>query len=344
MDVEYQKKEITWCLDRIGPKICLKASAINDKLQQLEITSDGFRLEFENEEAIEFLGILRNIMATKPASVQAPDHERPSIPVQEDKLPSISITEDYTPLSSITEEVPTPIPYVKQPEDEVIPVPRIKEAKPKPITTLDTSEILEVLKQSESSVGDERISFRKKFAENEALEKGPDPTENLQLEVEESTLGIAIEENVPPSEIFKEKLDTASFFREAEEKSPLEQLLEENEDLTGEIITAEPPLPESFQSHVTEEIPPSEEEKVPFSPDDLNSSSFMSNFNSKPFEQELETQKPEIMENSVETDLDHQDIDPIQQGAFLSEDDRKKEVERERAARKKRLWELTRGF
>ena len=59
MDVEYQKKEVTWCLDRVGPKICLKAVAINDKLKQLEITSEEFSLEFENEEARDFLNILQ---------------------------------------------------------------------------------------------------------------------------------------------------------------------------------------------------------------------------------------------------------------------------------------------
>lgn len=337
MDVEYQKKEVTWCLDRIGPKICLKATAINDKLQQLEITSEDFRLEFENEEAIEFLGILRNIMSARPTSVPVPEDITPHVPKHEEIIPSIP--------KSAQARAQVEISSIQQNEKSMEDIiPAIQEEKPKPVTTLDTSEILEVLKQSESSVGEERISFRKKFAENEALEKKLVPEVRTQQETEEPSPGISNEENVRPSEVFKEKLDTASFFREADEKSPLEQLLEENEDITEEIKPFETDMTDPSPIDEHEEALTELVEQPPFTPDDLNSSSFMSNFSSKSLEHDLKTPEPEIMEEEDSFDLDHQDLEPAQQSAFLNEDDRKKVIERERAARKKRLWELTRGF
>ncbi|MHA1975579.1 MAG: hypothetical protein ACW98F_02510 [Candidatus Hodarchaeales archaeon] len=334
MDVEYQKKEVSWCLDRVGPKICLKAITIDDKLQQLEITSDEFRLELENEEAIEFLGILRNVMSAKPAAV----------PVSEDISPSISIDDDIIPSIPTYDSLPSSLPPIEQPKNEIMPIPKIQEEKPKPVTTLDTSEILEVLKQSESSVGEERISFRKKFAENEAREPKPDLKVQPEKKIEELSPSISIEENVKPSEVFKEKLDTASFFREAEEKSPLEQLLEENEDFTSDITTSDAQLTDTNSLSKPEGTISESEESESFTPADLNSSSFMSKFNSKPVERALETPKPETIQNAEESDSKVQDTDPVQPSAFLSEDERKKDIEKERAARKKRLWELTRGF
>ena len=309
MDVEYQKKEVTWCLDRVGPKICLKAVAINDKLQQLEITSEDFILEFENEEAREFLGILRKIISAKPASIPEPVVVSPHVK------------------------------HVEKPKEEIVSIPETKVVKPKPILKLNTAEILEVLKQSESNDEEERISFVKKFTENEVLVKEPTTPPISQQVAEEPVLGISAEENVQPSEIFKEKLDTASFFGEVEEKSPLEQLLEENEDPAEEVITSDPLLSSTDSFTEPEETQPQSETKVPFSPDDLNSTSFVSNFSTGSFEQEIKSEK---LETESHTELDHQE--PDEQKAFLNEEERKKDIERERAARKKRLWELTRGF
>ncbi len=324
MDVEYQKKEVTWCLDRVGPRICLKAIAINEKLNQLEISSEEFNLVLENDEAIEFLSILRKLMESKPAAVPIPEPLTPSIPVQEEEIP--------------------PIQHIEEPKEELSLFSKTEVEKPMAVPTLDTSEILEVLKQSESSIGEEKISFRKKFAENKALEKKVVEQTLIVHEQEEPTPGITIEEHVKPSEIFQEKLDTASFFREVEEKSPLEQLLEENEDLR-DMITTDPIPPQNEEEPPTiEDISHEPEEKTPFTPDDLSSSSFMSDFGSKPFEQELDSQKVEKVEEPVEKVEDQQDTEPIEHKAFLSEEERKKEIERERAARKKRLWELTRGF
>ncbi len=329
MDVEYQKKEVTWCLDRVGPRICLKAIAINDKLKQLEMTSDEFKLTLENDEAREFLGIIQNIVSTKPETIPLPVPEAEPSPLEE----------------FIEKPIEKPIEIaVETPVEEFLPVPETKEVEPKTAIKLDTAEILEVLKQSESSVEEERISFRKKFAENEALAKETTPQLQPEQEIEESELGISIEEKVRPSEIFKEKLDTASFFREVEEKSPLEQLLEETEDRTEDYTTVDPPMSDTRSVYEEEGSLPESDSTVPFSPDDLDSSSFLSKFSSKPFEQEIETKKEESVENIVDPDLSQQDTESVQQSGFQTEEDRKKEIERERAARKKRLWELTRGF
>ncbi len=314
MDVEYQKKEVTWCLDRVGPKICLKAVAINDKLQQLEITSEDFILEFENEEAREFLDILGKIISAKPASILEPVVVSPHVK------------------------------HVEKPKEEIVSIPETKVVKPKPILKLDTAEILEVLKQSESNDEEERISFVKKFAENEALVKEPTTLPISQQVAEEPVPGISAEENVRPSEILREKLDTASFFGEVEEKSPLEQLLEEKEDPAEEVITSDPLSSSTDSFTEPEETQPQSETNVPFSPDDLNSTSFVSNFSTGSFEQEIKSEKLETEETESLAELDHQEPEPDEQKAFLNEEERKKDIERQRTARKKRLWELTRGF
>jgi hypothetical protein len=319
MDVEYQKKEINWCLDRVGPQICLKATVINDQLRQLEMTSDEFKITFEHDEAREFLGIIRKLVSAKPESFPASDTE--STPIEK------------------------PIEHpIASPIEDFIPVPEKEAIEPKPVTSLDTSEILEVLKQSESNAGEERISFRKKFAENEALEKEVAEQPDSRDEIDESVPGIVIEETVTPSEFFREKLDTASFFREVEEKSPLEQLLEESDNRTEDIASVDSPMPDMGPPDEPEDSTAESETTAPLSPDDLVSSSFMSKFDSRPLEQEIETKIEEPVENEIGTDLNHQDNIPAQKSGFLTEEDRKKEIERDRAARKKRLWELTRGF
>jgi hypothetical protein len=324
MDVEYQKKEVTWCLDRVGPAICLKATAINDSLQHLEITSEEFILTFENEEAREFLAILQRITSHKPEPVK----------VSQPLPTTIQPPEKIEPIA----------PYIEKPKVDIETIPVVREQIQKPAPKLDTSEILEVLKQSESSLSEERISFRKKFAENKALEqKATVQMETPKIE-EETISGIAIEEDVKSSEVFREKLDTASFFREVEEKSPLEQLLEETEEIAHDITTEEPSLVTSSESDQEFETIQEQEESVQFSPDDLNTSSFRSKFSSKTFEQELEEQPPQVVDEPQIVKPEDQEEVPVERSAFLSEEDRKKEVEKARAARKKRLWELTRGF
>ena len=48
MEIEYQNKNtITWCLEREGPLICLKATMFGEELESIEIKSENFSLEFE---------------------------------------------------------------------------------------------------------------------------------------------------------------------------------------------------------------------------------------------------------------------------------------------------------
>ena len=121
MDVEYQKKEVTWCLDRDGPRICLRAVSINGNLKSLDISSERFHIIFENNEARDFLSVLRKI-------------------VEEKSLPK----------SHLFQEIPIDDTGIQK--TAALPAQEIPIIQDSP--KLDTSEILNVLKQSENNIED----------------------------------------------------------------------------------------------------------------------------------------------------------------------------------------------
>ncbi|MHA2173415.1 MAG: hypothetical protein ACXACP_02330 [Candidatus Hodarchaeales archaeon] len=323
MDIEYQKKEVTWCLDRDGPRICLRAVAINDKLKSLEITCERFRIEFENEEAKDFLLILRRIIDSK--SEPKPDYLEE---VKTEQVEIVNIPESPVPSSSeftVAEKT----------------------------ATLDTSEILDVLKQSEANVEEAQAPLLDLLRNQQNLDLGLDEKDITTDEIPVDQSGIMIEENVKPSDLFKESFDTASFFHDgqedenSEEMTPLEQLLEDD---TKQVPS---PIPQQEILVTTvhkENIPPKtvvkENSQIkPFSPDDLASPAFISDFDSK--KEEMIDSPPKIDESpSLPSAVDEisEFTESPETKKYSSTEERRREIEKEREARKKRLWELTRGF
>ena len=65
MEIEYQDKYVvTWCLDRKGPRICLRATTAENRLRTIAIISEEFNLELEDTEARDFLNILSQIVTS----------------------------------------------------------------------------------------------------------------------------------------------------------------------------------------------------------------------------------------------------------------------------------------
>ena len=323
MDIEYQKKEVTWCLDRDGPRICLRAVAINGNLKSLEISSERFQIMFENNEARDFLSILKTIVEEKSVSKSALFQE-----IKTDQVKNIGIQEipeSISQESSIIEEAPK----------------------------LDTSEILNVLKQSESSTEDLETPLLDLLKDQKDLNLGLNDKAVIPDEIPEISSGISVEENVKPSDLFKESIDTASFFREdvsdeiSEEKTPLEQLLEEdNKNEISPITPQDTIITSVHEENIPRRTIPKEKPGItPFTPDDLSSDAFISDFNSKKVE-EVET--PSTMDETPDISSPVEDesgkAELMEGRKYLSFEERRREIEKEREARKKRLWELTRGF
>ncbi len=411
MDIEYQKNEVTWCLDRDGPRICLRAVSINDELQHLEISSESFNLELKTTEAQEFLTILKDLSATKTPPIPLTETISPDIvkeisdEIFEEKyetIQTISPSHDTDPIKStssfdkgeILEVLQKSDLTIEKEVDESSIVTSPSSQPPESLKTgptLDTSEILDVLKQSEvqeeeqpvkirrlgslfgieesvsltpsATIEDESEIFKRSDGklENELTEltdiligkeetaKETYETPTIRSEPEATIEGILQEENVKPSVVLGGRVDTASFFQKSEEKSPLEQLLDEKEEEEESLSsipafsTEEPPKIEgdSFDSNDLE----SSNEIAPFSPDDLQTTSFISDFNSKKEDAKTEIDKGELQDNRIPaTEDDFRKLRPVSESSYTTEADRKKQIEKEREARKKRLWELTRGF
>ena len=496
MDIEYQKKEVTWCLDRDGPRICLRAVAINNELQHLQISSESFSLDLKTNEAQEFLIILKNLATSKepaitlneispdivkeisdeifdevpaeipvisPSQVKDSGKSTPSLDNSEildvleqsevsidnkvDETPVISTpspesTESLKPsLTLDTSEIldvlkqsevsidnkvdETPIISSPSPESteslkpsltldtsEILDVlkqsevsidnkvdetPVISTPPPestellKPSLTLDTSEILDVLKQSEVQEKEESVKIRRLGSlfgmeeqvtltpsrdtskiseiikqtdgelENELTqltdiligkeEPSKDSYESPEVKVKAKKLieGISSEENVKPTEVLSGRVDTASFFQKTDEKSPLEQLLDDDtEELKSDSLISPSDTDElstSGEDSFEDKKLIDSKEIAPFTPSDLQSSSFISDFKSKKIEKESETSRIESQERSPHPSKDNsRQLDLTTDKSYTTEAERRNQIEKEREARKKRLWELTRGF
>ena len=411
MEIEYQKNEVTWCLDRDGPRICLRAVSINDELQHLEISSEDFNLTLKTTEAQEFLTIIKNLATYKRPSIPLTETISPDI-VKEisdeifqekiEEIPAISSSQHTDTIKSTPSFDTTEILETLQKPDltierEVVETPVVTSPlsmSPETLETsptLDSTEILDVLKQSEvqeeeepakirrlgslfkaeesvsltpsTNIADKPEIFKRSDGEleneitqltdiligKEEPEKEIYETPTIRSEPEESIEGILQEENVKPSVVLGGRVDTASFFQKTEEKSPLEQLLDENEEEDESIssfpaVSTEEPSKEQEHRFDSNDLEPSEE-VAHFSPDDLQSPSFISDFNSKIEDNKTEIDTEEVQDNRIlSTEDDSREVRPITEGSYTTEADRKKQIEKEREARKKRLWELTRGF
>ena len=407
MEIEYQKHEVTWCLDREGPRICLRAVSVNDEIQHLQISSESFSLELKTTEAQEFLSILKSLAEAK----------KPSIPVSEALSPDVvkelsneifqekpKTTPTFTSSDETISETSTPsydtreiLEVFEKPslslEEEATELSTLSKSSPQQQAsdelsqTLDASEILDVLKQSEVQEEEKPAKIRRLgslFGPDESISLTPSEeipekfdvfkqangklenditqltdiligkeepekvtSEKPEIKSEDTIEGIIQEENVKPSVVLGGRVDTASFFQKAEIKSPLEQLLEEDKKEDESVApkpvkTLEEP-PKLEEESLGENILEPSEKIAPFSPDDLQSSSFVSDFNVR--KEEIKSEVEEIFE--VENNLTSSDGAVSKETittTYKTETERKKEIEKEREARKKRLWELTRGF
>jgi pilus assembly protein FimV len=275
--------------------------------------------------------------------IELPEKEVESLAVT---APTVDLVEPEEPLTQET---------VSEPE------------RPEVSDILDPSEIIEVLKHSEMRSPDE-LSIEESLFET-----------NLTPEVHEEPMG----ETAPISEIQEEPLDevtpspelqestdetiltpsisdtirdsfaAASFFQDTEIKSPLEQLLEENEDKSAfqEIIKLEAEVEKEKT-----EVSPDSTTHTPklFGPDDLKTASFFSDFESQeitetPQQPELEPEiklesEPDLDQEAVPRPLIEPETESESQKEHMTEAERRVKIEKERTERKKRLWELTRGF
>jgi len=329
-----------WCLDREGPRICLRAVIANNQIQSIKITSEDFFLEFDGSEAQEFLDLLLEL-----TKIELPEKEVESLAVT---APTVDLAEPEEPLTQETVSEPV------RPEVSDIP---------------DPSEIIEVLKHSEMSSPDETLlSIEESLFETiltpEVHEEPMGETTPIS-EIQEEPLDEVIpspelqestDETISTpslSDTIRDSFSAASFFQDTEIKSPLEQLLEEKEDEPAfqEIIQLEAEVEEEKADE-----PPSSTTHTPklFGPDDLKRASFFSDFESQeitetPQEPELEPEirlesEPELDQEAVPRPVIESEAEPESQKKHMTEVERRAKIEKERAERKKRLWELTRGF
>jgi hypothetical protein len=329
LEIEYRKREVMWCLDREGPRICLRAVIANDQIETVKITSEDFFLEFDGSEVQEFLNLLLKLTKTEVPEVKI------EIPIASEPTVNIMATEE-------------PI------EQELVSEPEIPEFSEIP----DPSEIIEVLKRSEISSQDEK-SLSSDVPSPEIQEEPTDGTPSILEELEELEDSIIasipdsktqeeLTEETPSSpslsDEFRESFTAASFFQDTPIKSPLEQLLEEEEKVEDKAI-----LQEEIKRKVeTEEIAAEEPSDSTvstsrlFGPDDLKTASFFSDFESQDMDDLI--QEPETGFKDIIEEIPKPKLEPEPPKEPMTEAERKAKIEKERAERKKRLWELTRGF
>ncbi len=370
MEIEYQNKYVvSWCLDRDGPRICLRAVTRESEIRKIEVISDNFMLEFEDEEARAFLNILSQLVAERTIVAQVPQYPEPKEAIIEEEIPVSSIVTHPENLpvitgQMVTEATPevkeavsfTAAPLVKESVSfEAVPrveepvafdtapkveesvsfeaVPRVEE--PVPSDHLDSSEIIRVLKHSERTFSESIASSPDDVSIEDQLSITPKPErpsiapKKLEIHpIREST------------DVLQTEIETASFFQKSESKSPLEMLLED-EGKKEEIEDKSTQVPEM---DVLEEPKLSQKPSIAFTPDDLQTEAFFSKFDTKSSLDLLK--KPEA---EPELKIDHSvKLAPtptiIKKEGYVTEVERRAAIEKERAERRKRLWELTRGF
>lgn len=405
MEINYQKKDITWCLDRDGPRICLRATVSNDEIQSIIINSDDFSLELDNSEIQPFIDLLTRL--TEPSLeeiIPSSIFDEKVITSVEDILPDTEDDYDEEIISelidvdepAIVEEIPSDIveelrdiipEFVDESDIEVI-TPEVEDVRQDFSTETKDSQIVDEIIPEVEKVFQEDITYKsiddmiperikedtidiqedKTFIQDKSkISDIPDPSELIEflkqteesfaetdtsppieeetpgeetpVSTDEKLLGVRDEPfQIPPSIPSFETVDTASFFKKSVEKSPLEQMLEDEEisPKADEFIKT-PVDKEPF----SEEQPESQESPIKvFSPDEVSSTdSFISQFD-QPEKVDLEE-----LVDEFKTEVTPQDTAGIsQEKEFLTEQERKAKIEKERAERKRRLWELTRGF
>ncbi|UCG02502.1 MAG: hypothetical protein JSW11_00625 [Candidatus Heimdallarchaeota archaeon] len=336
MEIEYQNKYVvTWCLDRKGSRICLQATTTENKLRKIGIISEGFNLELDDAEAIDFLNIISQIAA----STQFVPHK--VVPIEQESPPEVKeeISPEFIPpLEEPT--IPEVIPKVEEPIAPEVP---------------DSSEIIQILKESERTYAEITPSS----PDDVSVEVPPEVVETtpISYETEEEIVKeIPETESLPSqeeSEVTRQEIETASFFQQSVSKSPLEMLLEEDEGEKEEEDVSD--VPSISHPEVEDYTPPIESKKT-YSPDDLETEAFFSKFDTKRTIDLLQRPEPEPkLEPEPEPEPEAKpeykravQLEPtpqfVKREPVKTEAERRAEIEKERAERRRRLWELTRGF
>jgi len=213
----------------------------------------------------------------------------------------------------------------------------------------DTPQESDIIKQTDGELENELTELTDILIGKEEPAKDSYEASTSKVKAKKLIEGISSEENVKPTEVLSGRVETASFFQKTEEKSPLEQLLEDDtEELKSDSVVSSNDTDElstSGEDVVENEEPIDPKEIAPFTPDDLQSSSFISDFNSKTIEKESETSRIETQKSNLHpSEDDSHQLESNTDRSYTTEAERRNQIEKEREARKKRLWELTRGF
>jgi hypothetical protein len=405
LEIEYQNKYVvTWCLDRDGPRICFRAVTKENQLRTIEIFSEDFILELEDEEARDFLNILSQLAAAgsikqvkqdpvyKASAIEGehslkveddaflgfvpdvvestvseavPDVVESTVPeavpdvVESMVLEAVPDVVESTVSEAVPDVVESTVPeavpdVVESKVPEAVPdvvVPEISETTTTEVSEvlspdgLDTSEIIQILKKSEETYSEITPSS----LDGVSIEdQTPIPPQSETKKIREKSIVSELSSlDFSPTEI-----ETASFFQKSEPKSPLEMLFEEDkekEETEGTIDSSQVSEPEeTFKS--------TPETKISYTPDDLQTDTFFSKFDTKAIVDIMQKPKPEPKPESELTPKPEPkpefkravNLSPAPKIGIkepISTDaERRAAIEKERAERRKRLWELTRGF
>ncbi|WP_455139459.1 hypothetical protein [Candidatus Hodarchaeum mangrovi] len=344
MEIEYQDKEsITWCLDREGPRICLLAIRKAQKIEKIKIESESFALELDGEEVGVFLDILRKVTGIK---------ELPLIKTEKLRKEKEDLIIDHSILSQIEshEEIQeTPDDY----SDQVIIPPLIDQTDKITIQDADDSTHFEEGYKVETTLEDDVEATvddisQKYFAE--VLEPRPPeiPATSEILEILKKTESavdkILMAEDVK-EEIIDPTEDVASFFRESRQKSPLEELLDKDGNIREDL--GDPIKVPDYTKKIEAFKDLDETEKSL----DHQTESFIKKFDTKDALNILDSSQKEKVESkdSIEEEFQPSSQISIQKDStprveYQTEAERRAAIEKERAERRRRLWELTRGF
>jgi len=327
LEIEYQNKYVvTWCLDRDGSRICLRVIAREDQHRKIEIISEDFILEFEDEEARDFLNILSQMTAASPVKpiTKYPTYEVPEI---EEKYP---FEAEISP--EIASEMAESVEPEVVPETAEIIHPEVP----------DSSEIIQILKQSEQTYAEITPSSQTE----DSFEEQPQLPDEIDIEkIQEEPV---TPDSVPIRETLEDlvtDIETASFFQKSVSKSPLEMILEEDQKKEEMVATDSSPLSEQKLEEISEQYP---ETKVIYTPDDLKTESFFSKFDTNRTVDLLQKPKSKPEPEPKPEPKRVVELEPtpkfVRKEPMTTEAERRAAIEKERAERRRRLWELTRGF
>ncbi|MHA2292044.1 MAG: hypothetical protein ACXACK_07785 [Candidatus Hodarchaeales archaeon] len=278
----------------------------------------------------------------EPIAFEEPIHATPE-PVPEPEL--IAFEE---PIHATPEPVPEPEPIAFEEPIHTTPEPA-PEPELKVTEIPDPSEIVEVLKQSEKTYHDTQPEITEKILFDDLSQSTPsewNEEENNQV------ISMINDKSQQFDDSFDVEIDTASFFQKTEPKSPLEKLLEEKEDEKTTLVNIKEN--ENLHPQAEEGSEKPSEPLTSFTPDDLKTEAFFSKFDARSTLELLKTVKPkptanESLDSSSEPEYKRVvKLKPVpkpsEKEEYLTEAERRAAMEKERAERRRRLWELTRGF